>query len=122
VRRRLRRTMSADRVVALEPRERLEWRDRQHPTETQITASIIIPCNANVESARLSRAQRPAQSPNSREDDELIRHTDYRIARLSFEARYSGTHELFSNSGSRLCDQDLKDFDLLGGIFAMKPV
>ena len=46
----------------------------------------------------------------------------YRMARLAFEARYSGTHEPFSNSGSRLCDQDLKDFDLSGGIFAMKPV
>ncbi len=54
--------------------------------------------------------------------NELTRHTGYRIARLAFEARYSGTHEPFSNSGSRLCDQDLKDFDLSGGIFAMKPV
>jgi len=36
------------------------------------------------------------------------------MARLAFEARYSGTPELFSNSGSRLRDQDLKDFDLLG--------
>jgi hypothetical protein len=34
----------------------------------------------------------------------LTRYAGYLIARLAFEARYSGTRELFSNAGSRLCD------------------